>query len=196
MTLVKDFGLMTRHVALGILFAVCGSAAGPAVAWGLESSATLDIQPLPDGGAAARATLILAGPLDTVHAILTDYENWPSLFPPGLRLASIRREPHRVVTEIYVPRHMLAGELRLVAASHEPEPGTLEMTLIEGDFSRYRRTWRLIPADDGATTRATLELEFQPNQWVPHWLLAIFLRKDLEEHFSRLQTAVAARATR
>lgn len=193
---VKDSGLMTRHVALGILFAVCGPAAEPAVAWGLEPSATLDIQALPDGGAAARATLVLAGPLDTVHAILTDYANWPSLFPPGLRLASVRREPHRVVTEIYVPRHVLAGELRLVTASHEPEPGKLEMTLIEGDFSRYHRTWLLIPAEDGATTRATLELEFQPNQWVPHWLLAIFLRKDLEEHFARLHAAVTARATK
>ena len=196
MTPVKNYGLMTRHVALGILVAVCGSAAGPGVAWSLEPPATLDIQALPDGGATARATLVLAGPPDTVHAILTDYANWPSLFPPGLRLASIRREPHRVVTELYVPRHVLTGELRLVTASHEPEPGRLEMTLIEGDFSRYRRTWRLIPADDGATTRATLELEFQPNQWVPHWLLTIFLRKDLEEHFSRLQAAVTARATR
>lgn len=154
---------------------------------------TLDIQLHPQSLARISARVDLPGPPEAAWAVLTDYEHWPALFPPGLRIVGIRREPSGVVTDLWAARHLLPGELHLVTETRETAPGLLETRFIEGDFHRYSRTWRLSTGLTAQVTVATLEMDVQPKGWAPDWLLTTFLRRDLEEHFIRLQAAVAAR---
>lgn len=156
--------------------------------------AALDIQVLPDGLARVHARVELAGPPEVARLVLTDYEHWPDLFPPGLRIVEIRREAQGVITDLWAARHILPGELHLVTETRETTPDRLDTTLIEGDFHRYTRTWQLLPGATETTTTATLDMDVQPKGWVPDWLFTTFLRRDLEAHFTRLQAAVAARA--
>jgi hypothetical protein len=157
---------------------------------------SLDIRVLPDGSARVHAQVELAGPPDVARLVLTDYEHWPDLFPPGLRIAGIRREARGVITDLWATRHILPGELHLVTETRETTPDRLDTSLVEGDFHRYTRTWQLSPGPSEPATTATLEMEVQPKGWVPDWLFTIFLKQDLEAHFVLLQTAVAARARR
>ncbi len=157
---------------------------------------SLDIQVLPDGLARVHAQVELPGSPAIARLVLTDYEHWPDLFPPGLRLVGIRREGRGVVTDLWASRHILPGELHLVTETRETTPTRLDTTLIEGDFHRYSRTWQFSPEAATSRTIATLDMEVQPKGWVPHWLFTRFLKQDLEAHFVRLQAAVAALAAR
>jgi hypothetical protein len=186
---------MHASVRVVLLVAVLWLTGSPgATAETPASSFSLDIQVLPDGLARVYARLELPGPPEIARAVLTDYEHWPDLFPPGLRIVGIRREAHGVITDLWASRHILPGELHLITETREPTPGLLETTLIEGDFHRYTRSWRLSPDKNGQRTTATLEMELQPKDWVPDWLFTTFLRRDLEAHFVRLQAAVSAQA--
>ena len=177
-----------------LLFAVvCLTCAPRADAETFSSAWSLDIHLSADGLARVSARLELPGPPEIARVVLTDYEHWPELFPPGLRIVGIRREAQGVMTDVRASRHLLPGELRLVTETRETLPGVLETTLVDGDFHRYTRVWRLAPARDGRGTLAVLEMELHPRGWVPQWLFTIFLRRDLEAHFLKLQSAVAAR---
>ena len=155
-----------------------------------RASADLDIQIDENGTATVKALLELPGTPSITHDVLTDYDQWPTLFPAGLRLATIRREPDRVVTDLYVQARVLPGELRLMIETREPRPGQLDAHFLAGDFQRYERTWRLSPAVNGTRTKAELDMLIQLKQWAPHWLVATLLRQDLEEHFRKLFAAV------
>jgi hypothetical protein len=157
-----------------------------------EPVPAVDIQVGPDGTAHVSGRMELSGTPAIVVAVLTDYAQWPSLFGRGFRLASIRQEAGRVVTEQYVPRHVLPGEMHLVTETRETAPGRLETSLIEGDFLQYSRVWQL-QAAPGGTTHAALEMYIRPKAWLPHWLFSLVLRRELLDHFARLQAAVVAR---
>ena len=183
----------TLACPLAGLALLCLTSAPRADAETFSSAWSLDIHVSADGLARVSAGLELPGPPEIARAVLTDYEHWPELFPPGLRIVGIRREAQGVITDLWASRHLLPGELHLVTETREPTPGVLETTLVEGDFHRYTRVWRLAPVRDGRGTLAILEMELRPRGWVPQWLFTIFLRRDLEAHFSKLRSAVAAR---
>lgn len=157
-----------------------------------EPVPAIDIQVGPDGAAHVRGQVDLPGTPAIVRAVLTDYAQWPSLFGRGFRVVAIRQEGGRVVTDQYVPRHVLPGEMHLVTETRETTPGRLETSLIEGDFLQYRRVWQLQATPEG-NTRAALEMYIQPKAWLPHWLLTLVLRRELLDHFGKLHAAVAAR---
>jgi hypothetical protein len=125
--------------------------------------------------------------------VLADCEHWLLLFPPGLRVISIRWKADRVLTELAVLHYVLPGELRLVVETQEPEPGRIETNLVGGDFNRYRRVWRLTGTEGGSQTRAELDLDLQPKRWMPGWLFKFALRQELRDHLKGLRAEVQAR---
>jgi hypothetical protein len=128
-----------------------------------------------------------------VQQVLTDYERWNSLFGVSMRLLRVERLPERVITEVYLSHPILPGESRLLCESRELPGGGLVTTLIEGDFQRYQRTWRLAEAEDRTGTKAQFDLVVEVKTWAPDWLIAIELRRQLTKHFGILRETVAAR---
>ena len=61
--------------------------------------------------------------------------------------------------------------------------GELLTELKGGDFKRYRRSWKLIPIDGGAHTKAEFELLVEIDMMVPDWIVAAAMRRDLDTHF-------------
>jgi hypothetical protein len=174
-----------RTKTIGILPLIL-AAAMAAVMFGMPVYAedapdtVLDIRDDPAGGKKVAATLRIAAPPDAVRAVLSDYERWPDLFDGRFRMAKLERLNGRVVTDLLITRW--------------PWPG--EMRLIEGNFKRYRRHWRFIPEPNGRAvhTRAELEMLVDIDSWVPDWLFATMLRRDLEAHFKILRDRAVARA--
>jgi ribosome-associated toxin RatA of RatAB toxin-antitoxin module len=154
----------------------------------------IEVRTDPGGGFQAEATLHLNVAPSVVLQVLTDYENWPHLFGTPTRLTLVLRRPDRVVTDVYIRHPILPGESRLLCETRLLPEGGLVTSLIEGDFTRYRRTWRLTGEEEGRATMARFELLVDVKTWAPDWLVAIELRRQLEKHFRILRETASARA--
>lgn len=188
---------MTNIAPLRIILATAclvGAVGLPAQA--ADAPATeLEIRDDPAGGKKAVATLRIAVPPDAVRAVLSDYERWPDLFDGRFRIARLERLDGRVVTDLLIDRSPLPGEMRLVCETRELPNGEIVTSLIEGNFTRYLRRWRFVPEIHGGAvhTRAEMELLVAMDSWVPDWLFAAMLRRDLETHFKILRERALAR---
>lgn len=179
------------------LAAVCLVGAVGLPAQAADAPATkLEIHDDPAGGKNAVATLRIAAPPDAVRAVLSDYERWPDLFDGRFRIVKLERLDGRVVTDLLIDRSPLPGELRLVCETRELPNGEIVTSLIEGDFKRYLRRWRFVPEMNGGAlhTRAEMELLVDMDSWVPDWLFATMLRRDLETHFKILRERALERS--
>ena len=179
------------------LAAVCLVGAVGLSARAVDAPATvLEIHDDPAGGKKAVATLRIAVPPDAVRAVLSDYERWPDLFDGRFRITRLERLDGRVVTDLLIDRSPLPGELRLVCETRELPTGEIVTSLIEGDFKRYLRRWRFVPEMNGGVvhTRAEMELLVDLDSWVPDWLFAAMLRRDLETHFKILRERALERS--
>ncbi|MFM8551582.1 MAG: SRPBCC family protein [Nitrospiraceae bacterium] len=182
--------------ALGWLLAWAGVAlvVCPSTLAATHGPDILDVQSDPDGGLRAVATLHLPVPPSVVQQVLTDYEGWADLFGVQMRLARVDRQPDRVVTDIYIRHPILPGERRLMCENRVPPGGGLVTRILEGDFKRYERVWKLAP-DGSDATKAEFSLVVDVETMAPDWLVALELKRQLEKHFRILRATTAARAT-
>lgn len=152
------------------------------------STPTADIRPLDvrverDGGVRATAKILFPAAPTVIQRILTDYAHWPDLFDVRMRMADVREEDGRTVTDIRIAHTLLPGERRLLCESRSVPGGGLVTELRGGDFRQYRRVWSLSPAEDGRWTKAEFDLLVEIDTIVPDWLIAVAMRRDLEAHF-------------
>jgi hypothetical protein len=154
---------------------------------------TLEIAADPSGGFRAKAVLHIPATPEAVLAVLTDYDAWPALFAGRFRITHLQREPGRVVTDLLIKRTPLPGELRLLCETQELPNGVLVTSLMEGDFTRYVRRWKLDPEPNGIEphmrpgTHAQMDLSLELKTWVPDWIVLANLRRQLLEHFQILR---------
>lgn len=175
--------------ALSLMIAICSSA------WAaVESPPTLEVHTEPSGGVRATATLLIPAPPQVMHQVLTDYEKWPDLFGVPMQVISLERHASGAVTDLLLKHSFLPGGRRLRCDNRELAEGGLVSTLIEGDFKRYVRTWKLAEDGDQGRTRASFDLLVEVETWAPDWLVAFELRRELERHFRLLRERVLARA--
>jgi hypothetical protein len=172
---------MLLWVALTTIGAVAGDAP------------TLEITEDPPGGFRAKAVLHIPASPEAVHAVLTDYDAWPALFGGRFRITHVQHEPGRVVTDLLIKRTPLPGEMRLLCETQELPDGVLVTSLMEGDFTRYVRRWKLDPEPNGVAphtqlgTQAQMDLSMELKTWVPDWIVRAHLRRQLLEHFRILR---------
>ena len=187
------FHVPTIHTfLLAILMAgICAVGSAQAVGNGIK---TIDVHTDPRGGVVAHATLNIAAPPAVVQQILTDYEHWPELFTVSMRMARIERYPDRVVTDIYLKHGFLSGERRLLGENRELPEGGVHTTMLEGDFRRYSRTWKISSDGTNKTTKAEFHLEVEVDTLAPDWLVATMMKRELESHFQILNEKASQRA--
>lgn len=153
----------------------------------------LKVWPDPTGGARVIAAIHIPAAPHVVQSILTDYEGWPALFNHDIRVASLERTNGRILTDLYIKRPLLAGEIHLLCETEEFSDGG-QTRLVAGDFKRYLRTWRLRQDGRADATLAEIEMTVEPNTWFPDWVVTLALRRELERHFQILGERAAARA--
>lgn len=156
----------------------------------------LVVKPDPDGGVRAVATLLFPGSPALLQSILADYRNWPQLFETRMRLANLEDHAGRVVTDLYISHALLPGEHRLLCESRSLPGGGLVTDLKGGDFKRYHRVWKLLPAGDGNQTRAEFELLVEVETIVPDWLVAVAMERELNAHFRIVREVALDRITK
>lgn len=95
----------------------------------------LVVQPDPDGGVRATATLLFPGGPAVLHSILSEYHKWPELFETRMRVAQVEERDGRVLTDIYISHALLPGEQRLLCES-QALPGGGSSRTSRGEISR------------------------------------------------------------
>jgi hypothetical protein len=154
------------------------------------------VQPDPEGGVRATATLLFPGSPAVLQSILSEYRNWPELFETQMRVAQVEEREGRVLTDIYISHALLPGEQRLLCESRALPGGGLITHLKGGDFTRYHREWRLQPAGDGTQTRAEFDLLIEAKTLIPDWLVAVAMERELNTHFRLVRERALDRVTK
>ncbi len=143
----------------------------------------LDVRTEPTGGVRATATILFPVEPAIIQRLLSDYAHWPELFEVRMRMADIREQDGKVVTDIRIDHALLPGEQRLLSETRTLPAGGILTELKGGDFKQYRRFWNLISVDGGTHTKAEFELLVEIDSNMPDWMVALAMRRDLESHF-------------
>ena len=154
----------------------------------------LDVRTEPTGGVRATATILFPVEPAIIQRLLTDYAHWPELFDVRMRMAEVREQDGKVLTDIRIDHAVLPGERRLLSETRILPTGGLLTELKGGDFKQYHRVWKLTPVDGGAHTKAEFELLVEIDTIVPDWMVAAAMRRDLETHFRIVRGKALAQA--
>lgn len=184
--------MKTFSIALAGLSLVCVSALSlPAAATGSDA---LEVQIDPSGGIRAKAHVGFPANPAIIQSILTDYSHWPDLFEVRMRVVDLKIHDGMATTDLRIQHSLLPGERRLVTQSTSLPEGGLVTELLEGDFKKYHRAWKLAASNDGTYTLADFELLVAIDSVVPDWLVALAIRRELEAHFRIVKEKALARA--
>ena len=159
---------------------------GPA--WANDKIENLTIK-IDEGNLAhIEANLEIPSSQETIYNLLTNYQNWPQLFPNHPRINDIQREKGSVIVDMSLPVSFLPMDLQLITSTRETKPLKIHTHLLQGDFEEYNWVWNLTSLKEGTHTLATLTMTVQPNIWIPEWVFRWFLQSNLEQHFENLRS--------
>lgn len=156
----------------------------------------LNVRTDPAGGVIATARVLFPAGPEIIHSLLTDFRRWPELFEVRMRLVDLQVRQDVVTTDLRIEHALLPGERRLVTESRVTANEGIVTDLVEGDFTRYHRVWKLSPANEGRETYADFELKVAIDSIVPDWLVALATRRELDAHFRIVKEKARARAAK
>ena len=156
----------------------------------------LNVKTDPAGGVIATARVLFPAGPEIIHSLLTDFRRWPELFEVRMRLVDLQVRQDVVTTDLRIEHALLPGERRLVTESRVTANEGIVTDLVEGDFTRYHRVWKLSPANEGRETYADFELKVAIDSIVPDWLVALATRRELDAHFRIVKEKARARAAK
>jgi hypothetical protein len=143
----------------------------------------LEVKTEPGGGIRATAHPLFPAKPEVIQALLADYSHWPDLFEVRMRVAELNIHDGVATIDLRIDHPVMPGERRLVTESRVLPNGGLVTDLKGGDFKRYHRVWKLLPAGEGNHTRADFELIVELDSLAPDWLVAMVTRQELATHF-------------
>ena len=164
-----------------------------------DPSHTLNIEIQDKGTAVIHARIELQTAPDQAFKILTDYDQWPTLFPEGFHIHITDCSGNcSVIADMVIPHALVSWTTHLRARSQEYPPHTFELHLVDGDYLQYQLKWEFAPAQEAESTHATMNLVVQPKGWLAEWtpdfLYEWTIRKGLEDHFTRFQQQAILRS--
>lgn len=139
---------------------------------------------------AARRTVEIAAPPDTVMAVITDFAAYPSFLPEMQRVEVLHQaqDVWEVRFSVALVRP-LTYTLRLVREG----PLRLRWSLVEGAFQSNEGGWELVPLAGGAATQATYEIDVSVGMFVPGSLVRTLVEGSLPETLARFKQRAEAR---
>ena len=156
------------------------------------------VDPAAPRGRVHAAVRIQASP-EAIWSVMTDCSQAP-LYVPGLkRCRRIDAAPDGRWEDIeHVVRYSwLLPTIRYVFRAQYDRPRRIDFHSISGDLKEQAGTWYLTPTPDRTATVVEYELYLDPGFWIPQFLVARTLRKDVPAVLSglrdRVQEAEAAK---
>jgi uncharacterized protein YndB with AHSA1/START domain len=147
-------------------------------------------------GRVGAAVRIPASP-EAIWSVMTDCAQAP-LYVPGLK--SCRRidgAPDGRWEDIeHVVRYSwLLPAVRYVFRAQYDRPHRIDFRRVSGDLKAQEGTWLLTRTPDGSATVVEYEIYLEPGFWIPQFLVARSLRKDVPAVLSGLRERVEEAST-
>jgi len=140
-----------------------------------------------------RAAVRIPASADSVWNVMTDCAQAP-LYVPGLkRCRRIDAAPDGRWEDIEheVRYSWLLPAVRYVFRAQYERPHRMDFHRISGDLKAEEGTWILTQTPDGTATVVEYEVYLDPGFWIPRFLVARLLRKDVPAVLSGLRERVA-----
>ncbi|MGH8306380.1 MAG: SRPBCC family protein [Steroidobacteraceae bacterium] len=153
--------------------------------------AAAGIDPAAPRGGVRAAVRVQASP-EAIWSVLTDCSQAP-LFVPGLkRCRRIDGAPDGrwEDIELEVRYSWLLPEVRYVSRAQYDRPHRIDFHRLSGDLKQEEGRWLLTQTPDGSATVVEYEVYLDPGFWIPQFLVARSLRKDVPAVLSRLRDRV------
>jgi hypothetical protein len=160
--------------------------------------AATEIDPAaPRGGVRAAAAVRIRASPEAIWSVMTDCSQ-ALLFVPGLkRCRRIDGAPDGRWEDIEheVRFSWLLPAVRYVFRAQYDRPHRIEFRRVSGDLKEEEGTWLLTQTADGSATVVEYEVYLDPGFWIPQFLVARSLRKDVPAVLSGLRDRVQGAET-
>jgi coenzyme Q-binding protein COQ10 len=140
-----------------------------------------------------RAAVRIPASAETVWNVMTDCAQAPRYVPGLKRCRRIDGAPDGRWEDIEheVRYSWLLPEVRYVFRAEYERPHRMDFHRISGDLKAEEGTWLLTQTPDGTATVVEYEVYLDPGFWIPQFLVARLLRKDVPAVLSGLRERVA-----
>jgi carbon monoxide dehydrogenase subunit G len=149
-----------------------------------------------NGGYSVSAEFVVNEPAATVVSVLTDFERIPRFMPDVNVSRIVERTGNALVVEQEATAKfmMFSKKVHLVLDVNEDNGLIRFRDRCGRSFSRYQGSWTV--TDEDSRSVVVYRLDAKPNFDVPAFVLKRLLKRDAATMIERLQTEIAARATR
>ena len=139
-----------------------------------------------------RAAVRIPAPAESVWNVMTDCVQAPRYVPGLKHCRRIDGAPDGRWDDIEheVRYSWLLPAVRYVFRAEYERPHRMDFHRISGDLKAEEGTWLLTQTPDGAATVVEYEVYLDPGFWIPQFLVARLLRKDVPAVLSGLRERV------
>jgi coenzyme Q-binding protein COQ10 len=140
-----------------------------------------------------RAAVRIPAPAEAVWSVMTDCAEAPHYVPGLKHCRRIDGAPDGRWEDIEheVRYSWLLPSVRYVFRAQYERPHRVDFHRISGDLKEESGTWLLTETRDGTATVVEYDVYLDPGFWIPQFLVARMLRKDVPEVLSGLRERVA-----
>jgi uncharacterized protein YndB with AHSA1/START domain len=144
-----------------------------------------------------RAAVRIPASPEAIWRIMTDCAQAPLYVPELKRCRRIDGAPDGRWEDIeHVVRYSrFLPEVRYVFRAQYDRPHRIDFHRVGGDLKAQEGTWLLTPTPDGSATVVEYEIYLEPGFWIPQFLVARSLRKDVPAVLSGLRERVEEAST-
>lgn len=141
----------------------------------------------------ARTTveLVIKAPREVVWKKLTDFDNYPQLFPRVKSCQVLKRESESVYLEsVLKPQLFVKQATQHTINDLGGSPNVLRWRMLDGNFKSAVGEWTLSPTDGGKYCKARYVLEIDPGPVIPRTMASMVISMVQKEIMADVKRAI------
>lgn len=141
----------------------------------------------------ARTTveLVIKAPREVVWKKLTDFDNYPQLFPRVKSCQVLKRESDSVYLEsVLKPQLFVKQATQHTINDIGGSPNVLRWRMLDGNFKSAVGEWTLSPIDGGKHCKARYALEIDPGPVIPRTMASMVIAMVQKEIMADVKRAI------
>lgn len=135
--------------------------------------------------------LVIKAPREVVWKKLTDFDNYPQLFPRVKSCQVLKRENESVYLEsVLKPQLFVKQATQHTINDLGGSPNVLRWRMLDGNFKSAVGEWTLSPSDGGKYCKARYVLEIDPGPVIPRPMASMVISMVQKEIMADVKRAI------
>jgi len=135
--------------------------------------------------------LVIKAPREVVWKKLTDFDNYPQLFPRVKSCQVLKRESDSVYLEsVLKPQLFVKQATQHTINDLGGSPNVLRWRMLDGNFKSAVGEWTLSPSDGGKYCKARYVLEIDPGPVIPRTMASMVISMVQKEIMADVKRAI------